>query len=279
MEYTAVRFDFNLEADYQADLFVASLAEAGFESFENTDTGITAYCPTPLFDQQQIVEMISQLPYGGIRLAGCETIADQDWNQEWERNCFRPIRIGNCIIHSPAHTDYPPCDIDITINPRMSFGTGHHATTALMIQALNALKAEGQDVLDMGCGTGVLAIVAHKLHARHVTAIDIDDWCVRNTQENAALNHAEQIDIRHGGADLIRGQQFDIILANINRNVLLNDMEHYAACLREHGRLVISGFYTADVPLLEHRAGLFGLHLLHIEEQDGWACCRFGRDR
>lgn len=279
MEYTAVKFKFCFEEAFAADLFVAFLAENGFDSFENWEEGIEAYIPSEDFSEDELVEKITNFPYQGVELLSVNAIPDQNWNEEWEKNFFSPIVIGDeCVIHSSFHKDVPQVQYDIQINPKMAFGTGHHATTSLIIAALLEAELRRKSLLDMGCGTAVLAILAAMRGAAPITAIDIDTWCVENAKENSQINKIENIDIRLGDARLLKGMHFDVILANINRNILLTDMKTYASCLNEQGELYLSGFYTEDIPILEAEALKHGLKTLEYKEKNNWAMMRLVKE-
>ncbi|MBO7233537.1 MAG: 50S ribosomal protein L11 methyltransferase [Paludibacteraceae bacterium] len=279
MEYTAVKFKFRFEESFAADLFVAFLAENGFDSFENWEEGIEAYIPSEDFSEEELVEKITSFPYQGVELLDVNAIPDQNWNEEWEKNFFSPIVIGDeCVIHSSFHKDVPQVQYDIQINPKMAFGTGHHATTSLIIAALLKAELQGKALLDMGCGTAVLAILAAMRGATPITAIDIDTWCVENANENAQINKIDNLDIRLGDARLLKGMHFDVILANINRNILLSDMKTYASCLNEQGELYLSGFYTEDIPILEAEALKHGLKTLEYKEKNNWAMMRLVKE-
>ena len=279
MEYTAVKFKFRFEEAFAADLFVAFLAENGFDSFENWEEGIEAYIPSEDFSEDELVEKITNFPYQGVELLSVNAIPDQNWNEEWEKNFFSPIVIGDeCVIHSSFHKAVPQVQYDIQINPKMAFGTGHHATTSLIIAALLEAELRGKSLLDMGCGTAVLAILAAMRGAAPITAIDIDTWCVENAKENSQINKIENIDIRLGDARLLKGMHFDVILANINRNILLTDMKTYASCLNEQGELYLSGFYTEDIPILEAEALKHGLKTLEYKEKNNWAMMRLVKE-
>ena len=258
MEYTAVKFKFRFEESFVADLFVQFLAENGFDSFENLEDGVEAYIPSEEFCEEELMKKITDFDYQGVQLVEINAIPDQNWNEEWEKNFFSPIVIGDkCVIHSSFHTDVPQVQYDIQINPKMAFGTGHHATTSLIIAALLEANLQGKSLLDMGCGTAVLAILASMKGANPITAIDIDTWCVDNAMENAQINHITNLDIQLGDAKLLKGMHFDVILANINRNILLMDMKVYATCLNKQGELYLSGFYSEDIPILEAEAAKY----------------------
>ncbi len=274
MEYIAVSFSFSFAEDFASDIFVAQLAEIGFESFENIDVnkGIIAYIPTVQYNADAINELVASFPYQGLELLETITIADQNWNEEWEKYFFQPIIIGDeCVVRSSFHSDAPKLKYEILINPKMAFGTGHHATTSLLIAQLLTMDLTGRTVLDMGCGTAVLAILARMRGASSVTAIDIDTWCTDNAVENIEMNKVDNIEVLLGDAALLKGLHFDVVIANINRNILLADMQTYADCLPDGGELYLSGFYTEDVSILEAEANRLGFQLECFNEKDNWA--------
>ena len=200
---------------------------------------------------------------------------DKNWNEEWEKHFFQPIVIGDkCVIHSTFHTDVPVAQYDIIIDPKMSFGTGHHATTSNMLSWILDDDMSGKRVLDMGCGTAVLGILAKKKGAASVLAIDIDEWCYDNALESASLNKVD-IQVLLGDASLLQEKQFDVILANINRNILLNDMAAYVACLPQGGCLYMSGFYTQDIPVIAECAVQLGMQQVGVKEQNNWVAVKF----
>lgn len=275
MQYTAVHFKFAFAEDFAADIFVAELAELGFESFENDAEGIIAYIPSVNYQEQLLARLIETFPYAGAEIKETLTIADQNWNEEWEKHFFQPIVIDDkCVIHSSFHTDIPPMEYDILIDPKMAFGTGHHATTSLIVSELLQMDLQGKSLLDMGCGTAVLAILASKRGANPITAIDIDNWCTENSLENIALNQVDNIEVLQGDASLLPGRRFDVVLANINRNILLADMHLYADCLPQGGILYMSGFYTEDVPQIEAEAVKLGFRMTACREKNNWAVVR-----
>lgn len=202
---------------------------------------------------------------------------DKDWNEEWEKNFFQPIIIGDrCVIHSTFHHDIPQADYDIVINPQMAFGTGHHETTSLIIGELLDNDLQGKSLLDMGCGTSILAILARMRGAAPCTAIDIDEWCVRNSLENIELNGVDRISVFQGDASALEGKgPFDVVIANINRNILLNDMKQYARCMRSGSELYMSGFYVDDIPVIQAEAERNGLRFVHHREKNRWAAVKF----
>ncbi len=278
MEYTKITFRFDDDAEsYVPDIVAAQLGEISFDSFEETTQGIVGYCPTHLFDEQAMNRAIGQLPcHVGYRYR-IEPMEDKNWNEVWEQNTFAPIDIdGRCIIFGTRNAPEIQCEYPIEINPKQAFGSGHHQTTRLIIRHLLNFELTNKRVLDMGCGTGVLGIVAAKRGAQCVVAIDIDPWSQRNAQENAALNGvSDRIDVRLGSMEQIGSDRFDVVLANINRNTLLKQMAAYATALNAGGTLIISGFYATDTEILQHCAEKVGLHFVAEQTDENWTMCVF----
>lgn len=271
MNYIEVAFTITPFEQYISDVLCSELGEIGFESFVETPEGLNAYIPTKLFEAANLELLLSDFPFEADINYTTTEIAAKNWNEEWEKNYFEPIVIGNeCVIHSSFHKNIPTATYDIVIDPKMAFGTGHHETTSLVIGELLTMNLEGKSVLDMGCGTAVLAILAAMRGAKNLVAIDIDSWCTENSIENIAINHIEGIDVQLGGAELLNNLHFDIVLANINRNILLADMEQYANCLTAGGELYMSGFYKQDIPLIEAEANRNGLTLIDFKEKNNW---------
>lgn len=260
------------------DVLSAVLGEAGFESFVEQPDGINAYIQKDLYDEEAFKEAITNFPLPDTRIEySCQEAEDKDWNEEWEKNFFQPIIIGDrCVIHSTFHQDVPQAEYDIVINPQMAFGTGHHETTSLIISELLDNDLQGKSLLDMGCGTSILAILARMRGAAPCTAIDIDEWCVRNSLENISLNSVDCIDVFQGDASSLEGKgPFDVIIANINRNILLNDLPQYVRCMHPGSELYMSGFYIDDIPVIQAEAERNGLHLVHHREKNRWAAVKF----
>lgn len=251
------------------EILVAELGVLEFESFINTKEGLEAYCQEGVFDEASLRGLyLLKSPDFEIRL-DVKTIEQQNWNAEWEKN-FKPIEVeGRCVVRAPFH-DKKPVDYDIVIEPKMSFGTGHHETTHQMIAQLLDTDVRGKRVLDMGCGTGILAILACMKGASSITAIDIDDWAYQNTLENVRNNQCSQVIVKKGGAELLKNHEYDLILANINRNILLNDMESYANSMRSGSIIVFSGFYTSDIHSMDQKARSMGMRLLRQSERNSW---------
>lgn len=260
------------------DVLSAVLGEVGFESFVEQEGGIAAYIQTALYDEEALKSALDSFPLADTTLTYTyKETEDKDWNEEWEKNFFQPIVIGNrCVIHSTFHHDVPQAEYDIVINPQMAFGTGHHETTSLIIGELLEADLQGKALLDMGCGTSILAILARMRGAAPCTAIDIDEWCVRNSLENIELNHVDSISVFQGDASILPDKgPFDVVIANINRNILLNDMKHYVARMNPGARLFMSGFYTDDIPAIREEAERNGLRFVHHKEKNRWAAVQF----
>lgn len=271
MNYIEVKFSAKSEESYIFDLLASYLGEIGFESFEEINDGILAYIDDKLFDEELMEQLVKNFPYANDIQYKIAEIKQVNWNEEWEKNFFKPIIIGNeCLIHSTFHKNLPKAKYDIIIDPKMAFGTGHHETTSLMIAEILKMDLEGKSVLDMGCGTAVLAILAAMRGAKPVTAIDIDTWCVENSIENIEKNGVGEISVQLGDASLLEDQHYDIIIANINRNILLADIKKYSACLSKGGALYMSGFYTEDIPLIENEANNYHLKLINYNEKNNW---------
>jgi len=276
MDYLEFNFFYHDSRSFIGDLLVAELAEAGFESFVEEEQGLKAYIPVKLYDEAKLkakLETFTFLP--GIKYTQTY-IKSRNWNEEWEKNYFQPIVIGgDCVIHSTFHTNVPRATYDIVIDPKMSFGTGHHETTSLIIEALLKADLNGKSLLDMGCGTAVLAILAAKMGANPVLAVDIDEWAYHNSLENIAMNEQPQIEVLKGGAELLKGKLFDLILANINRNILLQDMGQYVACMKPTSELYMSGFYKEDILVIDKEASKYGLKLCDFIEKNRWVAVKY----
>ena len=261
-----------------AEILTALLGDIGCDSFMDWEEGVLAYIPEQDFSEERL-KSIPLDKASGIRWSYTVTpMEDKDWNAEWERN-YEPVWIdGRCHIHAPFHAPDPDAEYEVVIEPKMSFGTAHHETTAQMISFLLDEPCRGKAVLDMGAGTGVLAILAHLKGAAPVTAIDIDEWAYRNMQENIRLNRAESIRCLMGDAGAIPDEQYDIIMANINRNVLLQDIPVYVKHLRPGGTIFLSGFYDgADLDLIRKKAEENGLVYNSHRQQNQWVAARFSR--
>ncbi|MGB1308409.1 MAG: 50S ribosomal protein L11 methyltransferase, partial [Oceanihabitans sp.] len=251
------------------EILIAELGYAGFESFVETEEGVTAYIQKEEW-KDSILENIQILNSNEFSIQYTfDEIEQTNWNAEWEKN-FNPIIVNNqCTVRAPFH-EKPNTEFDIVIEPKMSFGTGHHETTHMMIQHLLQNDLQNKTVLDMGCGTGVLAILAEKKGAKKLEAIDIDNWCYLNSLENVARNNCNKIEVFEGDASLLKNKKYDVIIANINRNILLNDMETFASCLNKNGMLLLSGFYNNDIPVIEAACNKYMLKLNEKLEKNNW---------
>ena len=278
MKYFEVTFTTSPCNETVNDVVSALAGEIGFESFVEWENGVQAYIQQSLFDEEALKSMVADFPLPDTTVEYTVVEAeDKDWNEEWEKNFFQPIVIGDrCCIHSTFHKDTPQTEYEILINPQMAFGTGHHETTSSIISELLEADLQGKSVLDMGCGTSILAILASMRGADPITAIDIDDWCVNNSRDNIALNGIENITVEWGDANLLKGRApFDVIIANINRNILLADMAQYAACMHPGSELFMSGFYVEDIPVIQEKAESLGMEFIHHREKNNWAAVKF----
>ena len=257
------------------DILTNDLAEIGFESFLPTEKGIQAYIQEDAFALSKIEEVIARYqPEVTINLQH-QLIPEQNWNANWESN-FEPIEVdGLCRIRAPFHPSNPDFKFEICIEPKMSFGTGHHETTYLMLHSLLQMKLSGKAVLDMGCGTSVLAILAAKLGAAAVTAIDNDPWSFQNSLENCELNDCKEIVVKLGDAALLEGLKFDLVIANINRNILLQDLSTYVQSMNPESVILLSGFFDVDAPQLIEHAQQQGLTFLDKLTRNNWALLSF----
>lgn len=276
MNYYELLFTTITTEDYQQDLLINALGEIGFDTFEELDFGFKAYIPVDDFNQELLDETLSV--YHNIFTFSYDImlIPQKNWNEVWESN-FEPIEIGNQIfVRATFHQARPEFSYEIVIDPKMAFGTGHHQTTSMMLQLMLENDFAGKKVLDMGCGTGILAIMASKLDAAEITAIDYDPVCYESTIENANLNNIENITALCGSKEAIPDESFDIILANINRNILIDQMERYSEVLKADGEIYFSGFYESpDLDIIIDEAGKFGLkYITHKKEKD-WVAAKF----
>ena len=257
-----------------SEILIAELGELPFESFIESEFGIVAYIQKQLWSENILEDLHILNSPEFIVSYKVEEIEQVNWNEEWEKN-FEPIDVdGNCHVRAPFHpkTD---AEFDIVIEPKMSFGTGHHETTHMMIQHLLDMNVEGMKTLDMGCGTAILAILAEMKGAQPIDAIDIDNWCYLNSIENAERNNCHQITVYEGDAELLKGKQYDLIIANINRNILLNDMQHYVDCLNPKGTLLLSGFYEEDIPVIDASCTEKGLTYIKKLQRNNWVSLKY----
>ena len=280
MNYYELTFTYTspVETSIINDVLAAELGEIGFESFAENENGLQGYISDQLYNVKGLQDKLAEFPLENVDIHFTETLVEsKDWNEEWEKNIFQQIIIGErCVNHSTFHQNVPKAEYDIVINPQMAFGTGHHETTSLIIEELLDNELKDKSLLDMGCGTSILAILARMRGAHPCTAIDIDEWCVRNSIENIELNHVDEIDVSQGDASSLTGKgPFDIIIANINRNILLNDMKQYITCMHPGSELYMSGFYVDDIAVIREEAEKNGLAFVHYKEKNRWAEVKF----
>lgn len=287
MKYYVANFDIECAEELlqpARELLSAAACEAGFEAFEDTDNGIAGYVQRQLYDKEALDAAIADyMPEGTQVTYNIEEVPDQDWNQGWEDQGFEPIGVSDhLVIYDAKHTDMSMFAGDdgvmrIFIEARNAFGTGTHQTTRMILRRLLGMDLTGKSVLDCGCGTGILGIVALRLGANRVLGYDIDEWSSENAKHNAALNGVENLDVLLGDASVLDGvkEEFDVVIANINRNILLNDMTAFRSHLKTGGRLILSGFYETDVPMLEQAAKNNGLTIIDVVTDEEWACAMF----
>ena len=279
MKYYKVNFTLSPLNSDACDLLAALAGEAGFETFEETEEGLTGYVQQQLFDPSQLDELLQSFPFPDVTVSyKVGEAEDRDWNEQWEQEGFDPIVVDNRLVihdgrHLPEQLSTVNYQLSIEIDARLAFGTGTHETTRMVCSTLLTLPLDGKRVLDCGCGTGILGIVAMKLGASACTAYDIDEWSVDNTRHNAVIN---QVDITPllGDATILNKVEgkFGLVMANINRNILLNDLPTFRSKMADDAQLILSGFYTADIPLLVDKAEECGLRLVSQLEENGWAC-------
>ncbi len=261
-------------SDIQHDMLTTMLGDIGFDSFMDDDFGLKAYCSAETRDDQVVEELLRMDAFKGVHLLAVEEMPDKDWNELWEAS-YQPVVVNErCRVRAPFHDPDPSYEFDLVIEPKMSFGTANHETTAQIITLMLETDFKGKDVLDMGSGTAVLAILAKKLGAARTVAIDNDEWAYNNAFTNVALNGINDIEIILGDATAIRGE-FDVVLANINRNILLRDMHYYADAMRQEAHIFFSGFYTEDLESIKEEAHRQGLRYVGHLSKNNWVAAAF----
>ena len=288
MKYYEVKCTLQPFSEIAADLFSASLSEIGFEAFSVTEDGLTAYIQQSEWDESRMQEAVQDFFLPDVSISyTCAEAPDEDWNQVWEEEGFQPIYIplgggqeGGIVVHDVKHTDVPQARYDILITPRLAFGTGSHQTTRLILHTLAHLDLEGKHLIDAGTGTGILAIMGIKRGAAHVFAYDIDEWSVENTKDNLLLNHIyNNVEVVVGDSSVLEGQpKADLLIANINRNILLQDLPRFAQAIKPDGQMILSGFYLSDVTVLTEAAAQQGFSLLETKSEEEWAMLLFVAD-
>lgn len=278
MSNNYIGYHFTIEPkELGSEILIAELGELEFESFIETEEGISAYIQKDSWNENILEDIyILQNPEFKISYT-IEDIEQVNWNEEWEKN-FNPIDVdGKCYVRAPFH-EKSSAEYEIVIEPKMSFGTGHHETTHMIIQHLLETDVKDKKTLDMGCGTAILAILAEMKGAKPIDAIDIDNWCYLNSIENAERNNCKQISVYEGDASLLIGKKYDVIIANINRNILLNDMQAYVDCLNENGILFLSGFYTEDFDAINESCVSKGLTFEKEIVRNNWMSLKYKKN-
>lgn len=279
-DYIEVRIDADPCTEDITDLLAAELADIGFESFVADSKGLTAYAPAKLYDKEAVKNALADFAIDCSLKVSDNFVEGRDWNAEWEKNYFRPIVIGKRVaIYSSFHTDVPEAEHRIVIDPKMAFGTGHHATTSQVIKAMLELDLRGKSVIDMGTGTGILAILAAQLGAAPVTGIEIDEFAYVNAVENVRLNGHPEIVLINGDASALADvPPCDVFIANINRNIITGDIDRYAKALKTGGTMLLSGFYVEDIPVVAAAAARHGLREMGYTDEERWVCLRLTKD-
>jgi ribosomal protein L11 methyltransferase len=275
MKYIKVTFILTPDNEANREILTAYLSQLDFDAFDETPFEFHAFAPSGKTDLQKIMQIAAELPFKVSFSSG--EMPDINWNEEWEKNYFQPLLIRNeCLVRAPFHKDFPAARYEIIIEPNMAFGTGNHETTSLMIEHLLELDLTDQTVLDMGCGTGILGILASMRGCQEVTAIDVDQRAFESTTENSQLNGIRNLKAFTGDAGLLKeNQKFDVILANIQKNVILNDLEKYVSVLNEEGIILVSGFYREDLEAVIGKASGLFLQKGIIKEKNRWVACSF----
>lgn len=274
MNYYACSFT-KLYDENLRDMFVELLGTIGFDSFMDADDTVVAYCQEPALNEAELLEIMQMEQFENVKLLKKELIPDQDWNATWEAS-YEPVIINEyCRIRAPFHKVEDSYKYDLVIEPKMSFGTAHHETTSQIIELMLQSDFSGLDILDMGSGTGVLAILAKKLGSATTVAIDNDEWAYRNALDNIRLNNENDIVVELGDANSLKDRRFDVILANINRNILLRDMKEYVKCLVDGGKIFFSGFYEEDLKLIAKEAECLGLKYYSHVTKNNWTAAVF----
>jgi len=276
MDYYKVEIKITPFEEWLRDVLVSQLAETGYESFVETEGGIDAFVPAPQFNESELEFVLSAFEDDFSFSVHKELIKSRNWNEEWEKNYFEPLVINNeCVIRAPFHKAFPKAKYEIVIEPNMAFGTGNHETTSMMVETILELDLNKKSVLDMGCGTGILGILASMKGAASVLAIDIDDWSYSGATANAEVNKISNMKVKLGDASLLGSDSFDVILANIHKNVLLNDMPLYEKVLLPGGILVMSGFYNEDLRDITEKAIAVGLKPAGFKTKNNWVAAGF----
>ena len=276
MDYYKVEIKITPFEEWLRDVLTSQLAETGYESFVEKEGGIDAFVPAPQFNESELEFVLSAFEDDFSFSVHKELIKSRNWNEEWEKNYFEPLVINNeCVIRAPFHNAFPKAKYEIVIEPNMAFGTGNHETTSMMVETILELDLNKKSVLDMGCGTGILGILASMKGAASVLAIDIDDWSFTGATANAEVNKIRNMKVKLGDASLLGSESFDVILANIHKNVLLKDMPAYEKVMLPGGILVMSGFYNEDLRDITEKAIAIGLKPAGFKTKNNWVAAGF----
>ena len=276
MQYVKAIFKFENIEDYQQDLLISDLADLGFDTFEDSENGFTAFVMKDNFSEQALKDLLAHYTDDFATNYTLEDVADENWNAEWEKN-FNPLIIDDvCYVRATFHEPQTSYPYEIVIDPKMSFGTGHHQTTSMMMQYILAADLKDKTVLDMGCGTAILAILAAKLGAKNLVAIDYDNVCYESAIENAALNNISNLKALCGSKEAIPNEEYDVIFANINRNILLDQIHRYAEVLKSGGKIFFSGFYLdPDLGMITAECAKYGIQYLDHKQNGDWVAAQF----
>lgn len=278
VDYYEVRFEFSPFSSDASDLLASMLAEIDYDSFVEEDNALLAYVPQSKFSEEKIDEILSDFPFDCKLTWSVNLIKGKNWNEEWEKNYFKPIVIDDkCVVHSTFHKDVPKADYDIVVDPKMAFGTGHHATTSNILRFILSLPMEGKKIVDVGTGTGILAILCMKRGASDAVGIEIDEDAYLNALDNVKLNNVD-VTLIHGDAHALKnifpGEGADYVLANINRNIVVADMDKYVDAMSTGANLILSGFYEEDIPIVMEKASSMGLILVDKKSDNNWVALR-----
>lgn len=276
MQYIKAIFTFKSIEDYQQDLLISDLADLGFDTFEDSEQGFTAFVIATNFNEEGLKDLLSGYAEDFSTTYTLENVADENWNAAWEKN-FSPLIVDDvCYVRATFHQPQRSYPYEIIIDPKMAFGTGHHQTTTMVMQYILVADVKDKAILDMGCGTGILAILAAKLGAKSLVAIDYDDICYESTLENAALNNVNNLTALCGSKEVIPNEEFDVIFANINRNILLDQIHRYAEVLKKGGKIFFSGFYlNPDLGMIKEECAKYGIEYLDHKQNGDWVAAQF----
>ena len=278
MQYIKAIFRFESIEDYQQDLLISDLADLGFDTFEDSENGFTAFVIATNFNEQELKDLLVGYANDFSVAYTLENVADENWNAEWEKN-FSPLIVDDiCYVRATFHSPQSKYPYEIIIDPKMAFGTGHHQTTTMVMQYILTADLKDKAILDMGCGTGILAILAAKLGAKSLVAIDYDDICYESTLENATLNNVTNLTALCGSKEVIPNEEYDVIFANINRNILLDQIHRYAEVLKLGGRIFFSGFYLEpDLSMIKQECAKYGVNYIDHKQNGDWVAAQFGK--